>query len=309
MLQSFCYCSLLLSCLQVHADDKIGDLLDLWNYGDPAASELLFISLIDEAKASDNSEYLPILITQLARTHSLRSKFTMAHQQLDQAKSLIESVKSRAWIFLLLERGRAYNSEGSKRKAKEYFEEAFRGAEILRDDYLAIDAAHMVAIAESLKNQMKWNVIALGIAETSSSPRARKWLGSLYNNMGWTYFDQGQYVKALSLFESAVVFREAQDDQRRTRIAKWAVARTYRAMDRFDESMSIQEGLLAETEGQGAPADAYVVEELAELYHLKNDVLAPDYFAKAYRLLAKDEWFVENEPERLARLKSMSVKN
>jgi len=58
----------------------------------------------------------------------------------------------------------------------------------------------MVAIAET-DDQMKWNVIALGIAESSDHERARKWLGSLYNNMGWTLFEEGEYEKALALFE------------------------------------------------------------------------------------------------------------
>ena len=199
-------CCMLFGSANAYSEDEVSKLLDLWDYGDPAATEMLFISLAEEAGQSDNIEYLPILITQLARTHSLRDEFTLAHQQLDQAKSLIGDQKSRPWVFLLLERGRTYNSSGSKLKALEYFEEAFITAEIIGDDYLAIDAAHMVAIAETLENQMKWNIIALGIAESSKSQRAKDWLGSLYNNMAWTLFDQGDYENALDLFEKQLAY-------------------------------------------------------------------------------------------------------
>lgn len=302
-------CCLLLSSPAALAEGEVEKLLDLWDYADPAATELQFQSLADEAKISSNRQYLPILITQLARTHSLRGQFELANEQLDQAESLIGDRKSRAWVFVLLERGRTYNSAGDKGEALQYFEEAFRKAELLGDDYLAIDAAHMVAIAESLDQQMKWNVIALGIAETSQAPGAKKWLGSLYNNMGWTHFDQEEYEEALALFQKAVAFRLGQDNPRRLQIAQWAVARTLRALDQLDEALKIQLALLVQTDKTGEPADALIIEEVAEIYNLQGNDLAPDYFAMAHKLLSKDEWIKVHEPERLARLKKLAVKD
>lgn len=300
---------ILLGTVNSFGDDEVSELFDLWDYDDPAATEVLFISLLAPAQQSDNSEYLPILMTQLARTHSLRDDFTLAHELLDQAKSLITEQELRPWVYLLLERGRAYNSSGKKEKARGYFKEAFITAELLGDDYLAVDAAHMVAIAQTLENQMKWNIIALGIAESSKSAQARNWLGSLYNNMAWTLFDQGDYEKALDLFEKAVEFRREKKNTDRLKIARWAVARTYRALHRLNEAFEIQQSLLAETEGRGLPSDGTVVEELAELYLMKKDPLASDYFARAYRILSQDAWLVKNEPERLARLKKLAVRN
>ena len=302
-------CCILLGSVNSFSGNEVSKLLDLWDYDDPAATEVLFISLLAEAQQSDNAGYLPILMTQLARTHSLRDDFTLAHELLDQAKSLITEQKSRPWVYLLLERGRAYNSSEGKVEALKYFEEAFVTAELLGDDYLAVDAAHMMGIAQTLENQMKWNIIALGIAEASKSGQARNWLGSLYNNMAWTLFDQGDYEKALGLFEKAVDFRREKKHARRLRIARWAVARTYRALHRFDEAFEIQQSLLAQTEDRGLPADGYVVEEIAELYLMQNDPLASDYFARAHRILSQDTWLVKKEPERLARLKKLSVRN
>ncbi len=286
--------------------NEIDRLMDLWDYADPKATELIFMSLMDEAKNSENKEYLPILVTQLARTHSLRDEFELANTQLDRASSIIKDRSSRAWVFQLLERGRVFNSTGSKARALEYFEEAFRISEKIPDDFLAIDAAHMMAIAESLDKQMKWNVIAMGIAETTKSTRARNWLGSLYNNMGWTLFDQGRFQEALELFYKGVDFRREQGNARRLHIAKWAVARCLRALGNYEGALEIQLDLMAKTESSGKPVDGFVIEELAEIYLVKKEPLAADYFARAYRLLSEDSWLVEHESERLARLKSLA---
>ena len=67
--------------------------------------------------------------------------------------------------------------------------------------------------------------------------------------------------------------------------------------------------LLQGTSARGLPDDGYVVEELAELYYLKGDPRASEYFARAYRILAKDEWLVSNEPDRLERLQKLSVRD
>ncbi len=287
------------------AQEDVDALLDLWDYGDPGATELLFLSMVDEATRSQDPDDLPVLLTQIARTHSLRNQFDLAHDYLDRAEALVTDRKSRARIYLLLERGRTWNSSGKKTRARNYFKDAFVLAEQRGNDYLAIDAAHMVAITEPVDRQMKWNIIALGIAENSPSTRARKWLGSLYNNTGWTLFDQGRYEQALAFFEKGVVFRREQGQARRLQIARWAVGRTLRALKKYDEALAIQRELEEERKRAGLAEDGFVMEELAELYLVRESPLASEYFGKAYRLLSADEWLVENEPERLERLKRL----
>lgn len=286
--------------------DEIDNMLDLWDYSKPGETAVLLHSLLEDAKSSENIDYLPALISQIARTHSIRRDFDRAHELLDEVQKLVAGRETIGKVFYLLERGRAYNSSGDRASARFVFEEAFRIAEVLGDDYLAVDAAHMLGIAEVLRNQMKWNVIALGIAEASDEPRARQWLGSLYNNMGWTYFEQQEYDEALDLFQKAVDFRREQGQERRVQIARWAVGRTYRALGRYDDALRIQKSLEKENMVAGQPDDGYVMEELAELYLLKNDGQAPGYFERAYHLLSKDEYLKASESDRLARLKRLA---
>ncbi|MBZ0304515.1 MAG: tetratricopeptide repeat protein, partial [Anaerolineae bacterium] len=72
--------------------------------------------------------------------------------------------------------------------------------------------------------------------------------------MGWTYHDQGNYEKALEMFQQALIFREG--NPRQIQIARWCIARTLRSLNRVEEALAIQREL--------NPEDGFVVEEIAE---------------------------------------------
>src|SRR5436190_24321514 len=93
------------------------DFDTLWDYNDPAATEQRFLALLPAAEAVDDAEhraYRAELLTQIARTHSLRRSFEFAHEMLDRAAALLrpEDDLSAAppRVGYLLERGRALNS-------------------------------------------------------------------------------------------------------------------------------------------------------------------------------------------------------
>ncbi len=178
--------------------------------------------------------------------------------------------------------------------------QAFEEAQAQHEDFYAVDAAHMVAIVESGDEHLAWNLRALDLAEHSDQPRARKWRGSLYNNIGWTYHDAGQYDQALDAFEKAIACRQEYGQEAEIRIARWCVARTLRSLNRIDLALAILQEL------ESGPHSGYVEEELAECLTVqgKPGEAAP-YFAKANESLAKDEWLAANEPQRLARLQSL----
>jgi tetratricopeptide (TPR) repeat protein len=136
---------------------------------------------------------------------------------------------------------------------------------------------------------------------------ANLWLGSLYNNTGWTYHDFEQYENALEMFEKGLEWRQERDDEAATRIAKWCVGRVYRSLGRTDDAIVIQKELEKEIDEKGLEQDGYVYEELAECYLLKNEMEEARYYFKlAYEYLSKDDWLKANEPNRLERLKKLS---
>src|SRR5579859_5806623 len=84
----------------------------LWDYDHPQETERTFQEALPMARASGNSAYLAELLTQIARAQGLQRQFTLAHQTLDQAESLLEGASARARIRYALERGRVFNSAG-----------------------------------------------------------------------------------------------------------------------------------------------------------------------------------------------------
>ena len=286
------------------------DFDQLWDYKDPEKTEKAFRNLLPAAQESGNSEYHAQLLTQIARTHSLRRDFESAHRILDDAELLIGGIDttpgqktSVAHIRCLLERGRTYNSAGDVEAARLLFEKAWELAQSTGKDYHAVDAAHMLGICTQGDQSLKWHEIAMEAAEASPDPRANEWLGALYNNTGWTYHDAGEYERALELFERGLAWRVERNNPATTRIAKWTVARALRSLERTSEALDMQRSLLAEHESAGTK-DGYVYEELAECLLIlgKADEARP-YFNLGYHELSKDAWLKENEKDRLERLR------
>jgi len=257
------------------------------------------------AETANHPSYLHELLTQIARAEGLQRKFDEAHRTLDRVEDQVDEKPPIVRIRYLLERGRVFNSSGKPEHAKPLFVDAWEFAQAADEGGLAVDAAHMVAIVVQGDESLKWNEIALEFAERSSSEAARQWLGSLYNNVGWTYHDQGEFEKALDHFQRALVWRRKRDDGVATRIAKWSVARAMRSLNRVEEALGKQQELLSDWESAGG-VDGFVFEELAEcLWALGRADEARNYFQLAHAELVKDTWLAENEAPRLARLKEL----
>lgn len=279
----------------------------LWDYDNPQATALKFIELLPTAEKSVDKTYYAELLTQLARTQSLQRRFDEAHSVLDTARQVMEEQNMPvAEIHYLLERGRTFNSAGEKEQSIPLFKEAYAKAVEHNEYFYAIDAAHMLGIAAKPQDQLHWNMTAMNLAEKTADTRARKWLGSLYNNIGWTYHDLKDYAGALTFFEKLLAWRMDQKDERGTFIAKWTVARTYRSLDRIEEALALQRELLDEIQRKGLDPSGYVFEEIAECLLMRDrGIEAKAYFKNAYEILSKDIWLKANEGSRLERLKEL----
>jgi tetratricopeptide (TPR) repeat protein len=289
-----------------HNSSEAFDFDSLWNYNDPAATEKKFREVLPQIKESGNiSEYLQLL-TQIARTLGLRRMFNESHKLLDEVEPQLNDSLPKAKVRYLLERGRTFNSSDKFAEARELFLQAFDLALASNEDNLAVDAAHMMGIVESAEKSLEWNERALALAESSSDPKANKWLGSLYNNIGWTYFSMKQYEKALELFRKDAVWYEQNNVKNYVNVAHWSAAKTLRMMGNTDEALDEQLRLLKLFHDGKADEDGYVYEELAECYLIKNKTAeAAKYAGLAYDILSKDIWMEANEKDRLNRLKEL----
>jgi tetratricopeptide (TPR) repeat protein len=282
----------------VEAD--LPDFDQLWDYDHPAETAEKFRSLLPAHDAGSPS-YRAQLLTQLARTQSLQGHFTEAHQILDEVKGLLTGKLVTAQIRYLLERGRTFNSAHQVEQAIPLFKEAWDISRAAGEDFYAVDAAHMLAIAVPADQQMAWNYQAMTVAEQSADPKAQNWAGSLYNNMGWTEHDAGHYEAALELFQKALAFRQAKGQAPQVIIARWCVARCLRSLGRVAEALEQQQALALED-----GSDGFIQEELGEcLLALGQVAESVPHFAQAYATLSQDNYLAANEVSRLERLKQL----
>lgn len=271
---------------------------ELWDFSDPAGSAERFEGLL----ASNDESFVAEVRTQIARTQGLRGLYDEAHSTLDDVATVLPRVAPRVEARYLLERGRVWNSSGVREKAREVFLNAFDVCKRVGDDDLTIDAAHMVAIAEGPDAAIEWNLLGFRLVEETRQERAKRWFGPLANNIAWTYHDRGEFVTALEYFEKGLAFRLSEAKEPGLRIARWAVARCKRSLGRFDEALGEQLAILRDY----PDADGYVHEEIGEcLLAMDRGAEATPHFTRAFELLSQDEWFTQNEPARLERMRTL----
>ena len=277
------------------------DFNDMWDMDDPAGTEARFRAILPQAQASEDASYYLQLLTQIARCLGLQSRY-------DEANALLDEVEKKAQgdnlpdVRVLLERGRVLNTSGEPTQAVPLFLRAYELADQIGAEYYAVDALHMLGIASPDDELLDWNLKAIAYVEGSTQERARYWLGPLYNNIGWTYFEQGSLQQALEAFQKAQYFREQQDNPRATHTARWSVARVLRELGQVEAALDIQRALKVD-----GVEDGFVYEEIGEcLYALGKTQDAKPYFQKAYPLLSEIEW-VAKDANRMERLRGLSV--
>jgi len=285
---------------------------DAWGLGYPAAVEKKLRELLPQAEAlQDKSVYLQIL-SQIALAQAVQKKFDEAHKTLDEAQALLTPEYDLAKARILLERGRVFQQAGDLVKARDYFEQSYALSTKNKFDFHAINVAHMIAIAaEKTEDKIKWNQLAIDMTISTQDAKAHAWLGSLYNNLGQNYLSEGQFEKALTAFQKALEYRIEEGYAPNIRVAKWAIARALRSLDRLDEALKIQQELLkeydaiAQSGSYDVPVEMFMLvrglvhEELAELHQAKSKMFA----ALAYDDLSNDAMFREMEAKRVERLK------
>jgi tetratricopeptide (TPR) repeat protein len=239
-------------------DDR---LRPLWDFDDLDGSESRFRrQLADEVSDPGSAEVL----TQLARVQGLRGSFEEGDALLDEAAGIASETRS-VEARVDLERGRLRRSSGDPVSARPLFESAYAAALDTEQYFLATDAAHMAAlVAGDRDGLVEWTQRGIAVAERNDS--ASYWLGPLLNNLGWEYYDAGDFEHALDAFERALRAREQDGSNAQAiEIARYAVGKTLRALGRTDEAIPLLERAVAWAEAEGS-ADGWFHEELAEEY-------------------------------------------
>jgi tetratricopeptide (TPR) repeat protein len=234
------------------------ELRGMWDFADLPATERRFRArLAEPITDADRAEVL----TQLARVEGLRGDFAAGHQLLADAEALADA-DSAGRVRVLLERGRLLRSSGAAPEALPLFAAAFVLAGHRGDEYLAADAAHMAALVDGTE---EWTQRGVELAQKSADPQVRSWIGPLLNNLGWAHFEGGRFENALHSFRQALAAREQTGEGHEVEIARYAVARTLRLLDRPAEAAELM-GQAVEWSLRAGVPDGWFHEELAEDY-------------------------------------------
>jgi tetratricopeptide (TPR) repeat protein len=175
-------------------------LRPLWDFDDFDATEA---RLREQLGREQTDQGRAEVLTQLARVRGLRDDFDGCEALLQEAEPLAGEGVARVRVDL--ERGRKLRSSGDSGAAVPLFEGAFARGSDLGEFWLAGDAAHMVAISDERK-MLEWTERGLELAEAEAE--ASYWAGPLLNNLGWHYYEAGDYRKALEMFERALEVRK-----------------------------------------------------------------------------------------------------
>ncbi|KRE81654.1 hypothetical protein [Arthrobacter sp. Soil763] len=189
----------------------------LWNFDDPALSESRFRAALADPGYDDDER--AELATQLGRAIGLQGR----HEEADALLDGIDADEPTVAVRVLLERGRVLNSGGHAEMAVPLFEQAAELADHLGEEFLAVDALHMLAIADTAHTE-PWTRSALEYASTVHDARTRRWMVALHNNLGWTLHEAGRCAEAMVEFQLAEQWAERVGTPQQQERARAAIA-------------------------------------------------------------------------------------
>lgn len=178
-----------------------------------------------EALAEGNNSLRTEALAQVARMHSILGDYVKGRQWLEDARQIATDAEPMGWSRYLGVRGRfEWQDEKDKPKATATFIEMYEYSKSHELHGRALDAAHMVAIVGTPQEQVRWSLNAIEEAEKAGETG---WLGPLWNNLGWTYEERGEYANMLEALLKAREYHYKSGNEHTQLVADFGVARAY----------------------------------------------------------------------------------
>lgn len=295
-----------------NADKKVENFDEIC-IGTPIEIEKKINKLLPSAKSLKNKSIYLQMLSRLAVAQALQKKFKLAHKTLDKAENELTPEQALVQVRLLLERGRVFIIAYDFKAALPHVKKCYQLSKKYKLEMYAIDAAHMMpVIVNNVKDKIKWNKIAINIAEKSRNKKeAKEWIKILHQAIGLNYIEAKQYKKALLSFKKSKQLVEKSGPKILAIGAKIGIAKSLRLLNQIDDALDIQIKLIKDCNilknKNLHPIEinlfyGWIYEELAEL-HLKKVM---EFSPLAYQHLSKDPWHIKNVPARLARMQKLS---
>ncbi|HPI31876.1 MAG TPA: tetratricopeptide repeat protein [candidate division Zixibacteria bacterium] len=210
---------------------------------DYAAALRTYLSAVDQARREFNRSVETEALAQTARMCLVQDRKEEGRPYLEQAAAIAVDSDPMGWSRYLGVRGRYQWQDSELAAARETFELMFDYCSVNALFGRAVDAAHMVAIvAASPEDQIAWNRRGIAAAEAADEER---WLGPLWNNLGGTYWDNGQFDSALACYLKARDYHWRFSDETAKLFADYHVGMTYRHLGDYREAQQWLRPVLA----------------------------------------------------------------
>jgi tetratricopeptide (TPR) repeat protein len=239
-----------------------------FDYDDPKGTESRLAALSREAQAKGDIASLAEILTQVARAQALQGHLDEATRTLDRAAALpTEAVRPR--VRLLIERGRLLRRQGHPQDARVSFEKAYETA-AAEQPGLAADGAHMLALMLPFEEARTWTDRGLVLAERSSDPTVRHWVGVLMNNWGERLDEQSDHEGAALAFARALAARRLENAPSVSGASEFALAVQLRKLGLAAQALAIQYRLQREATSAKEPVGEILIERVENLRALNR---------------------------------------
>lgn len=259
------------------------DVDALWDYSQPARSEQAFRAALPNASPDEQLS----LLTQVARTFTLRGEFGEAERELDALEPRLAGAGVEPRVRALLERGRILKAQGHPPRARPLFVQAMELARPAGLETLTADAMQAVASVEpSAEGRLAWQERTADFAREAKDPRARKWEAAALNNMGITLIQMGRPELALPVLRKAQVAYEQQGLAPAVRGSRWMIAHAQRLSGDLQGALAGFEALERDDRAAGQ-ADRYVFNELASVHEALGQADKAEAYLKKSQAVAR----------------------
>ena len=232
-----------------------------FNYDDPKGTEVRLTALASEAEKAGDIPSLVEILTQVARAQALQGHLEEASRTLDRAAAL-PTAAVRPHVRVLIERGRLLRRQGHAEQARVSFETAYETAVAAGESELAADAAHMLALMLPFEEARVYTDRGMVLAERSSDPNVRHWVGVLMNNWGERLDEEGDHQGAALAFARALAARRLENDPAVIRESEFALAVQLRKLGLAAQALAIQERLQQEATSAKEPVGEILIERV-----------------------------------------------
>ncbi len=217
---------------------------------------VLFEEVATESEGSDRSVFVEAA-SMRARSYLIAEKKQQGRAWLGRASAAADGSDPRGWSRYLGVRGRFEWKDGDNEAATKTFREMFDYCNEKGLWERAVDAAHMIAITGDQNEKFDWSLKGI---ETAEKGNMEGWLGPLWNNLGWNYYDAERYEEALDALLKAREYHYRGENDLPKLIADYSVAHVTMKLGRLDEARSGMLDVLERAEALDAGGSPDAVE-------------------------------------------------